>query len=177
MAKLKKPPIPLKMYQHFAAVTVVMTAGIALFADGENREAMATHIEERERQQELQALSAEITGTRELVRRDERTRGTWGDEGGAMGAPSSFPQASSAGSGYRRGTGANAGSRRPAIAGYDREFVDSLSEEEYRAFLQSLPAEYGGSSGPDRSADQMAAVERASRQRSGNRGASADAPD
>ena len=177
MAKLKKPPIPLKMYQHFAAVTVVMTAGIALFADGENREAMATHIEERERERELQALSAEITGTRELVRRDDRTRGTWGAETGPNGAPMDNPQSSSASSRRSSGGGGRTRARRATIPGYDRAFIESLSEEEYRALVGSLPAEYRGTAEAGPTPEQMAALENASRRRAGSRGPSADAPD
>ena len=38
MAKLTKPPIPAKMYKHFAVATVSLTGAIAMFADDGNRD-------------------------------------------------------------------------------------------------------------------------------------------
>ena len=41
MRRTVTPVIPPSMYRHFAIITVVLTAGLAMFADGENREAQA----------------------------------------------------------------------------------------------------------------------------------------
>jgi hypothetical protein len=41
MRRAVTPVIPPSMYRHFAIITVVLTAGLAMFADGENREAQA----------------------------------------------------------------------------------------------------------------------------------------
>lgn len=41
MRRSVTPVIPPSMYRHFAIITVVLTAGLAMFADGENREARA----------------------------------------------------------------------------------------------------------------------------------------
>ena len=37
MAKISKPPVPVKLYKHFAAVTIVLTGAIAMFADEDQR--------------------------------------------------------------------------------------------------------------------------------------------
>ena len=38
MRRAVTPAIPPSMYRHFAIVTVALTMGLAMFADGENRE-------------------------------------------------------------------------------------------------------------------------------------------
>ena len=68
MAQISKPPIPLTMYKHFAVATVTLTACIAMFADSDNREAMAEEVEEHQ-QQEVQPSSEESDSRPELVRR------------------------------------------------------------------------------------------------------------
>lgn len=40
MARVTQPKIQMKIYRHFAVVTIVLTLGIAVFADGESREAI-----------------------------------------------------------------------------------------------------------------------------------------
>jgi hypothetical protein len=41
-------PVSSRLFRHFAVVTVVITAGLAMFANGENREAVAETIAKRE---------------------------------------------------------------------------------------------------------------------------------
>jgi hypothetical protein len=41
MRRAVTPTVPPSMYRHFAILTVVLTAGLAMFAEGENREAQA----------------------------------------------------------------------------------------------------------------------------------------
>ena len=41
MRRAVTPAIPPSMYRHFAIVTVVLTAGVAIFTESENREAHA----------------------------------------------------------------------------------------------------------------------------------------
>ena len=178
MAKLKKPPIPLKMYQHFAAATVVLTGAIALFADDENRQAMAQHVEERDREAEIQRASQEITGPRELIRRDSTRGGSFGTENFADGAPMDDPQSSGATTG-RGGDGARP--LRAVPPGYERGFIDSLTDEQYRRLIEALPPEQRGSvpisSSRPITRRERGAIERASLRRSGGSGQSEDAPD
>ncbi|KLE35656.1 hypothetical protein [Aurantiacibacter luteus] len=173
MAKLSKPPIPLKMYKHFAVVTLTLTAGIAMFADSDNREAMAQQIDEHRDEQHLREFSAQRFRTRELIRRDLDGGGTFGDEGYGYGAPDVAAQVNGTGSRRRA-----AASRRVAIPGYSAEQVAAMSEEQYQSLVAALPpeqrAEAAASSGP--TAAQMDAISRASARRAGAGGGGADAP-
>ena len=77
------------MYRHFAVVTVALTAGLAMFADGERRGAMAEELEAREQRQRLEIASQEKFGKPKLVKRNpQATAGSFGDDGGAFGEPS-----------------------------------------------------------------------------------------
>jgi hypothetical protein len=44
MRRAAAPAIPPSLYRHFAIVTVVVAAGLALFAEGDNREAQAAQV-------------------------------------------------------------------------------------------------------------------------------------
>ncbi|MCW1403109.1 hypothetical protein OKA06_12505 [Novosphingobium sp. MW5] len=55
-------PVPAKMYRHFATITIMITACIALFADGERREAIGAEIREDRQRQEMRALDAQRNG-------------------------------------------------------------------------------------------------------------------
>ena len=46
MRRAAAPAIPPSLYRHFAIVTVVVAAGLALFAEGDNREAQAVQVAE-----------------------------------------------------------------------------------------------------------------------------------
>lgn len=171
MAKLSKPPIPLKMYKHFAVVTLLLTATIAMFADSDNRQAVAEHVEERQRMEALRAAEAERFGQRELVRRDQGTPGSFGDEGFNYGAPTDTPHASGAGGGSRR-----ARRGRPEVPGYSREYVAGLSEDEYEALIASLPDAERAVAEQAQNQSHVAEMSAASARRSGRRGSGADAP-
>jgi hypothetical protein len=45
MPKISKQVISPKMFRHFAAITLVATGSLAMFANGENRQAMAAAVE------------------------------------------------------------------------------------------------------------------------------------
>src|SRR5687768_1881042 len=44
MRRAATPAIPPSMYRHFAVVTLALTTGLAMFAQGENREAQAAQV-------------------------------------------------------------------------------------------------------------------------------------
>ena len=44
MRRSATPAIPPSLYRHFAVLTVVAAAGLAMFADGDNREAQAAQV-------------------------------------------------------------------------------------------------------------------------------------
>jgi len=49
MVRALPSAVPPKMYRHFALVTVLLTTAVAMFAEGENREARTTQVERREK--------------------------------------------------------------------------------------------------------------------------------
>lgn len=59
-------PISPKLFRHFAVVTLVITCCIAMFADGEGREAMAAQIDERKKQNDLLVAQAKTVGQRSI---------------------------------------------------------------------------------------------------------------
>ncbi|MFM6830521.1 MAG: hypothetical protein ACKOVA_09370 [Novosphingobium sp.] len=59
-------PVPAKVVRHFAVVTLIITACIALFADGERREAIGAEIKADQQRQEMRALDAERNGPKKI---------------------------------------------------------------------------------------------------------------
>lgn len=166
MASISKPPVPVKLYKHFAVVTVVLTATIALFADGENREAVAHQMEQREEEARLERASQEITGTPRLIRSEATLQGSFDDGGefdAGYGRPMNDPGTTRQGSG-RRSTNQS----RQSLPNMTPEEVAALSQEEYDRLLR-LYAEAGVIEDYDRSA-QMSSVEAASARRMGHSG-------
>lgn len=83
-------PVPAKMYRHFATITIVITACIALFADGERREAIGAEIRADQKRQEMRALDAQRNGPTRLGGTEQFNRGSgFGEEssgGGDVGS-------------------------------------------------------------------------------------------
>lgn len=74
-------PISPKLLKHFAAVTVVLTGLIALFAGGEQSQ-FAQELAEREARNKLAQTEAEKLGTHEVAYdAPRRTAGSWGSAG------------------------------------------------------------------------------------------------
>ena len=62
------PPLPIspKLLKHFAAITLVLTASIAMFADGESREVITDQVDMRAARNQLLETEAEKLGTKKL---------------------------------------------------------------------------------------------------------------
>ncbi len=58
--------VPPRMYRHFAVVTVLLTLSIAIFADGESREAISAEIKSQNQRAELQQADAVKFGSRKM---------------------------------------------------------------------------------------------------------------
>lgn len=71
--RTRKAAVDAKMYRHFAVVTVCLTAALAIFADGENRKAVAEGIEAHERQTALERAEVAKFGQAKLVDRSGRS--------------------------------------------------------------------------------------------------------
>ena len=169
MANLKTPAIPHKMYRHFAVVTVLLTATLAMFADGENRELAAASIEQHQRDAELRRISAARVGNARLEI-SKPSSGGGIDEGGGEFDPSyGKPMiASASGSSVAPAAPRKAvGGPRVAIPGYPAAYINSLSDDEYQQLLASM-REAGMMSAQSRQA-QAKKFAQASAQRSGTR--------
>lgn len=176
MATLSKPPIPLKMYKHFAIMTVTLTASIAMFADEDKREAAVEQLETRQvAQSEPQAKV--VTDSQGLVRNDLAQPGSgFGTENRGYGGPTVRPASV-------RGTARPDPRRQPtsdgrlSVPGYDQAWIDAMSPEQYRIFLESISEEAldDAVTAEDRRR-QQSALEAASARRAGRSGPSADAP-
>jgi len=141
MARTLTPAIPPKMYRHFALVTVGLTVGIAMFASGESREAMAAHVEEQQQQHELELKSREKAVAPTIARRIRpRSHGFSSDSeafGGTFGRPMIGPAIRANNVDMDEVEGA---SQEPPT-GYSQQYLDTLSEEERKLLLASQEKE------------------------------------
>lgn len=167
MARISTPSVPVKMYKHFAVITVLLTATIAVFADGGNQQAMAEHIEQNElRAQERSRAQNPIAPAR-LVRADRAAHGSF-DSGGEFDSGFGAPMEGSGGSSRAiSGPRSRDVSRQP-LPNMTPEEVAELSLEEYER-LRRLYVEAGAIEDTDRSA-QVSEIEAASAGRMGHGG-------
>lgn len=164
MAKITKPPVPAKLYKHFAAVTVVLTAAIAMFAD-EDQRAVAEQAEERAAPSTPSARSTPAYGDARLTRSQPETPGSFGSEfDSGYGEPMMEAGGDNRSSLARRAVST---SRQP-LPNMTPEEVAALSQDEYER-LRALYVAAGAIEDTDRSA-QMSEIEAASARRSGHRG-------
>ena len=153
MRRAVTPAIPPSMYRHFAVMTLVVTTGLAMFADGENRQAQATQVDRPAPRPAVPATIATASPT-------QQSAGGWGAE-------SEFD------SGFGKPMErliSGAGSVIPdldeiAAPGYSPEYLASLSEEERELLLRGL--QQNGMLEPEIQSDRSAAISAASRRRSG----------
>lgn len=168
MAKLSSPPVPVKMYKHFAAVTIVLTAAIAMFAD-DNQRSVAEARETGSLQQPKAAPSTPAYGEARLVRAEAEVPGSFGSEGiDGFGQPMIETGGDNRSSIARRAVS----TARQPLPNMTAEEVAALSQDEYERLLE-LYAAAGVIKDIDRSA-QISEVEAASARRSGHFGAGAD---
>lgn len=153
------------MYRHFALVTVVLTAGLAMFVDGENREAVAAHIEDAARRAPPAPANPATLGASEAERKPHVRAAEFASDGSVFddtfGLPMDRPY-------LRRG---NTSALPPAVAsqaslaGYSEEYLASLGDQERELLLKGLE-EQGLLSSAERRR-KSAALVAASHRRSG----------
>jgi hypothetical protein len=77
-------PINAKMYRHFAIATVMITGCLALFASGENREALAETIEAQQRQTQIRQVEQNAAkkgiGKKGNFADKRKTKGSFGSD-------------------------------------------------------------------------------------------------
>ena len=163
MVRALPSAIPPKMYRHFALVTVFFTAGIAMFAEGENREAAATQSEAREGQDTLrQDAPAELARPpeRNAARRHQRFVQSGGFDGFDRSFGQPMAKAMSSLSTYTGEVAAGV-----AQAGYSESYLASIGPEERALLLDGLARE--GMLSPGERERKSAALIAASEARSG----------
>ena len=156
------PAIPPKMYRHFAVVTILLTAGLALFAEGENGEA-ARALVAREQ------ASATSAGAPKLVRATPASAwfsptGETEDASFEFGSPMDDPV------GGDDPVGSDADALAPGLeqaqeAGYSEEYLASLGAQERELLLNGLRE--NGMLSPEIREDQARSLAAASSRRSG----------
>lgn len=138
------------MYRHFAVATLALTAAVAMFADGTQRTALTQHMAGRQQRIQQRALKH----TPILV--GNPTPLGDADDGWAIGTPSSGP------------TAGRARNMNPfdalLAAGYTRDYLETLSEEERQRLLTDR--QHGAAASPNHR-QQASALDRASAARSG----------
>lgn len=130
MARVRQPAVQLKMYRHFAVVTVALTGTIAFFAEGERGRADgASPVAQTSEEMPVAATgqSAAIAPAAETA---------WADDSGGFDFDSSFgaPMAPSTASSYLPSLDGGAF----AALGYSPEYLALLSDEERRALEAEL---------------------------------------
>ena len=168
MAKLSKPPIPYKVYERFALVTLVGTLALAMLTDGGpdaasgNPGAQPSATATRTIGPGERAKPA--YGEARLVQQGQI--GSFGSEAGPSGG-----SGDGGGSGGGRSTGFITLASGPVAgsenAAFTAAYLNSLSDEELAALLRSL--EEGGIESDAEMRQAAALIEASSRRRSGHR--------
>ena len=153
--------IPPEIYRHFAMVTVLLTTGIAMFAEGENREAAVIDTAPAEASTPAYAAAAPEPA---IVRRPPARRSSSGRSGfdgfdASFGPPMDTPLGST-------GAYASASLTETAPTGYSERYLESLSAEERNLLLAGLATE--GLLSPEERQRKSAALIAASESRSGS---------
>lgn len=162
MVQISKPPVPIKLYRHFAMVTLALTAALAMFATGEGEEQRRAAQQAHAPQAQSNAPRPSSTpryGEASLAQRGGG--GEFGDEaapGNDFGRPliragdSRFIQPSAL------------PPPNSENAAFTDSYLDSLSEEELTELLRAMRE--GGIEDAERR-QATAVLEAASRRRSG----------
>jgi len=140
MARALTPAVPPKMYRHFAVFTIALTAGLAMFADGENREAIAARIDQQQHDAELRRASAARFGAPRIGHASPKPDRGFDDESLRSDHPFGQPMTTFGPQlTYRRTHVIPTDLAAQAVeAGYSEEYLASLSEEERDRLLEGL---------------------------------------
>jgi hypothetical protein len=163
MAKITKPPIPMQMYRHFAAATIVLATAMAFLAS-----------ENRSENEQRQATAASATvqtprpsntpayGQAQLINNGGGS-GSFGSEASPTG---SFGRPSRRDGGNPFINSAQVPGANSENAGFTPSYLDRLTEEELDALLRGMRE--GGIESETERRQATAVMEAASRRRSGH---------
>lgn len=159
MVRASPSAIPARMYRHFALVTVLLTTGIAMFAEGENREATAPRLENGSDEPAPQP-EATSEPARRAAGTPARRPSTGGFDGGGMAF--GMPMDKALGSVTAPVTGVG---WEEEPGGYSERYLASLGADERDRLLKGLEDE--GMLSPEERERKSAALVSASHSRSG----------
>jgi hypothetical protein len=170
VTRASTPPVPAKLYRHFAVVTLVITVGMAMFADGENREAVA--------REAYKASSPSQQGDpNQFIRKDNKQHGSFGtDEWAGDNLEPMGTSGASLSGGALSGPSADGPSGMPVgYSVYDMPKSEwaALSDEQRKKIIAAREAAEAAA-GDARRAEEKEAILAASRARSGTRSGSED---
>ena len=74
-------PVNAKMYRHFAIATVLITGCLAMFASGENREALADTIKSQQQQSQMQQAQQQTDVKKSNFTDKRKVKGQFGSDG------------------------------------------------------------------------------------------------
>lgn len=164
MARRRPSAIPPGMYRHFAVFTVLLTASIAMFADGENRELHAAEVSEQQAVQAQREAEAAELARAQVAPPATGPRRRSSPESSAFdvsfGAPMEVPSRSVAN--FAAELLPDAGQ-----AGFPEQYLASLESEQRTMLLDGLEKE--GLLAPGERERRSAALVAASQVRSGGR--------
>jgi hypothetical protein len=158
-------PVTAQMYRHFAVFTIAITLAVGVFADGENRQAVAGEVRA--------AAPKPRAGPVELIRHDSHARGSFSSDGeatGAFGQPMDLAGAAAQDGVIPGDSSAQAAPRLPSQFtqyGVPVSTWASLTPEQRKALMAKRQAEEEAAKAPER-AEQISNLLAASRERSGN---------
>lgn len=138
MPRLAKSPVPAHLYRHFAIVTIGLTLVLALFTDGENRQAIAQEIESREEQAAFARASAQKFGKPKLLQAPPPSIGSFGEDV-AMGAATTPSRSGAIGRltpSTPPGTAANIAAARSV--GYPEQQLATMGQSEREQLVKGL---------------------------------------
>jgi hypothetical protein len=178
MAQIKTPPISARTYRHFAAVTVAITAALAILADGENRRTIAdgvdTRIAQRRETARIERAQVAKFGKPKLVRRQTPRSGDWGIGGygdafdASYGTPGDRTAEYARTAAVWRGRTGSEGKVPGAYAPYGIAQADweAMSEQEREAWMRKMQSRSAPVSAEQRARD-IESLMAASAERSG----------
>ncbi len=91
-------PINMKVYRHFAVLTVVITLSLAMFANGENRKMIENKIQKQQMHDKMAQMQVEELGVTRTMNAAQHKDSGWGPDPAApktQDSPSSFGQSTS----------------------------------------------------------------------------------
>jgi hypothetical protein len=162
MVQISKPAVPIKLYRHFAVVTLALTAFLALFADGENEELNQAAVQARSPQ--AAPAGPRPSSTPRYGEAQLEQRGGASEFGDEAAPGSNFGTPSISGGDRRFIVPTTMPAANSENAAFTQDYLDSLSEEELAELLRAMRE--GGIEDRERR-EVTALMEAASRRRSG----------